>query len=181
MVVFDALPGVREVLLDPLLPDNFPEKNTSVLHDLPRIHDVICLQEIHGKNEFLQAIQVLVLQFRLYGTFVPNNVSAGGSAICIHESLLPDRANVTHVITCVWRSHRVTSTSVNQRKEGSTSGTKPSRMVMRGRLPFSGPSSLLKLRSPTFQGKILQPMVPHARSRIDRAFIYFLVATFLPE
>ena len=38
-------------------------------------NDIICLQETHGKDEFLQAIQVLVPQFRLFGTFVPNNVS----------------------------------------------------------------------------------------------------------
>ena len=43
----------------------------------------ICLQETHRKDEFLQAIQVLVTQFRMFGTFTPNNVNAGGSAILV--------------------------------------------------------------------------------------------------
>ena len=71
-------------------------------------NDVICRQGIHGKDEFLQAIQVLVPQFRLFGTFIPNKKSAGGSAICIHKSLLPDGAIVTHVITCQVCDHIVT-------------------------------------------------------------------------
>ena len=69
---------------------------------------MICPQEVHGKDEFLQAIQVLVPQFRLFGTFIPNNLSAGGSIICIHESLLPDGGIVTHMITCQGRDHMVT-------------------------------------------------------------------------
>ena len=69
---------------------------------------MICLQELHGKDEFLQAVQVLVPQFLLFGTFIPNKLGAGGSAICIHKSLLPDGAIVTHVITCQGRNHIVT-------------------------------------------------------------------------
>ena len=50
--------------------------------------DIICLQEAHGKDEFLQAIQVLAPRFRLFGTFFPDNENAGGSAsFCIHEDL----------------------------------------------------------------------------------------------
>ena len=30
-------------------------------------NDVICLQEVHGKDEFFQANQTLVPQFRLFG------------------------------------------------------------------------------------------------------------------
>ena len=47
--------------------------------------DVICLQEVHGKNEFLQAIQVWAPRFRLFSTSIPGNENAGGSAICIHK------------------------------------------------------------------------------------------------
>ena len=65
------------------------------------------MSSIHGKEELLQAIQVLVPQFRLYGTFKLNNVNAGGSAICIHEDLLPDGAMVTYVVTCQGRDHTV--------------------------------------------------------------------------
>ena len=66
-----------------------------------------CLQEVHGKDEFLQAIQVLAPQFRFFGTFLPDNENAGGSAICIHRDLFPEEALVTHSITCHGRDHLV--------------------------------------------------------------------------
>ena len=72
---------------------------------LTEINNVICLQEVHGKDQFLQAIQVLAPRFRLCGTFRPGNASAGGSAICTHKDLLPDDAVVTHVVTCQGRNH----------------------------------------------------------------------------
>ena len=65
------------------------------------------LQETHGKDEFLQAIQVLAPRFRLYGTSIPNNANAGGSGTCIHKDLLPDEALVTRVVTCHIRDHIV--------------------------------------------------------------------------
>ena len=68
----------------------------------------MCLQESHGKDEFLHAIQVLVSQFRLVGTFIPDKIDAGGSAICIHESFLPDGAIATQVIACQGRDHIAT-------------------------------------------------------------------------
>ena len=64
------------------------ERKHAYLTRLARNNDVICLQETHGKGEFLQAGQVLVLQFRLFGTFTPSNVNAGGSAILICKNLL---------------------------------------------------------------------------------------------
>ena len=70
-------------------------------------NNMICLHEVHGKDEFLQAIQVLAPRFRLFGTFLPNNENAGGSAICIHRDLLPEEAIVTHVVTCQGRDHLV--------------------------------------------------------------------------
>ena len=63
-------------------------------------------RETHGKDEFLQA--VLHTQFRLFGTFMLNNVNAGGSAICIRRNLLPDHAVVSHVTTFEGRDHIVT-------------------------------------------------------------------------
>ena len=59
------------------------------------IINVICLQEVHGKDEFLQAIQVLAPRLKFFGTFIPGNENAGGSAICIHKDLLPEDAIVT--------------------------------------------------------------------------------------
>ena len=56
------------------------------------------LQEVHGKDEFLQAIQVLVPHFQFSGIFLPDNENVEGSAICIHE-------DVSHVNTCQGRDH----------------------------------------------------------------------------
>ena len=69
--------------------------------------NVICLQDVHGKNDFLQAFSGVGPRFRLFGTFIPGNENAGGSAICIHKDLLPEDAIVTHVITCQARDHVV--------------------------------------------------------------------------
>ena len=38
-------------------------------------------------------------QFWLYGVFIPNNLNAGGSVVCIHTNLLLEGAIVTHVVT----------------------------------------------------------------------------------
>ena len=62
---------------------------------------------MHGKDEFLQAFQVLAPRFRLFGTFLLDNENAGKPAICIHRDLLPEKAIVTHVVTCQGRDHLV--------------------------------------------------------------------------
>ena len=33
-------------------------------------NDIVCLQEIHGKDDVFHALQVLVPRFRPYGTFI---------------------------------------------------------------------------------------------------------------
>ena len=71
-------------------------------------NDINCLEETHGKDEFLQAVQVLFPQLRLFGTFTLKNFKAGGSAKFVHKNLLPDGAIVTHVTTCQGRDHTVT-------------------------------------------------------------------------
>ena len=53
-------------------------------------NDVVCFQETCGKDEFPQALQVLRTQFRMFVTFVPGNVNAGGSSIFIRENLLTE-------------------------------------------------------------------------------------------
>ena len=84
MAVFGALLGIREGLIGSHASSQLSrEKKHNYLTRLAKNNDVFCLQETHGKDEFLQAIQALAPQFRLDGTFVPNNVSAGGSAMCI--------------------------------------------------------------------------------------------------
>ena len=70
-------------------------------------NNILCLQEVHGKDEYLQAIQVLAPRFWFFDIFIPDNENAGGSAICIHRDLLPEEAIVTHLITCQGRDHLV--------------------------------------------------------------------------
>ena len=48
-------------------------------------NNIICLEEVLGKDEFLQAIKVLAPRFRLFGTFLPDNENAGGSASYLHS------------------------------------------------------------------------------------------------
>ena len=70
-------------------------------------NNILCLQEVHGKDEYLQAIQVLAPRFWFFGTFIPVNENAGGSAICIHRDILPEEAIVTHLMTCQGCDHLV--------------------------------------------------------------------------
>ena len=84
------------------------ESKLNYLQKLLDHNNIICLQEVLGKDEFLQAIQVLAPRFRLFGTFLPDNENAGGSAICIHRNLLPEDTLVTHVVTSQGRDHLVT-------------------------------------------------------------------------
>ena len=56
---------------------------------------------------FLQALQVQHTQFRMFGTFIPKNVNAGGSAVLIRKNLLSENVVVTHEITCQGRDHIV--------------------------------------------------------------------------
>ena len=77
-------------------------------------NNILCLQEVQGKDEYLQAVQVLAPRFRFFGTFNPGNENAGGSAICIHKELLPEDAIVTHMITCQGRDHIVSIQSGRQ-------------------------------------------------------------------
>ena len=64
--------------------------------------NILCLQEVHGKDEYLQTIQVLAPRFCFFFwyLFFTENENVGGSAICIHRDILPEEATVTHLITC---------------------------------------------------------------------------------
>ena len=70
-------------------------------------NNILCLQEVHGRDEYLQAIEVLAPRFRFFGTSFRGNENAGGSAVCIHLDLLLEEAIVTHLITCQGRDHNV--------------------------------------------------------------------------
>ena len=50
---------------------------------------------------------MLAPRFRFFGTLIPDNEIARGSAICIHRDLLLEEAIVTHVVTCQVRDHLV--------------------------------------------------------------------------
>ena len=103
----DVLLGTPGVLVGSVF--SRQRKRESKLIYLKRLFDtiIICLQGVHGKDEFLQAIQVFAPRFRLFGTFLPDNDNAGGSAICIHRNLLPLNALVTYVVTCEGCDHLV--------------------------------------------------------------------------
>ena len=105
----DVLLGTPGASLDLFSPDKGTgSSNSNILKKkLLDNNNIICLQEVHGKDEFLQSIQVLFPRFRLFGTLLPDNENAGGSAICIHRDLLPEEAIVTHLITCHGRDHLV--------------------------------------------------------------------------
>ena len=105
MVVFGALLGTRGLFGSPASSQLSRNKKHIYLIRLAHNNDILCLQGAHGNEEFLQAIQVMLPQFLLHGTFVPINASAGGSAICIHKNLLSEGAIVAHVITCQGRDH----------------------------------------------------------------------------
>ena len=83
------------------------ELKLKYLKRLFHANNILCLQEVHGKDEYLQAIQVLAPRFLFFGTFIPDKENARGSAICIHRDLLPEGAIVSHVITRQVRDHLV--------------------------------------------------------------------------
>ena len=103
----DVLFGTPGVSLDLFSPNKNREFKLKYLRMLFDNNNILCLQEVHGKDEYLQAIQVLAPRFRFFGTFIPDNENAGGSAICIHRDLLPEEAIVTHLVTCQGRDHLV--------------------------------------------------------------------------
>ena len=71
---YDVLLGTPGALLDQFSPDKGIENsNSNISKKLLDHNNIICLQEVHGKDEFLQAIQVLAPRFRLFGTFLPVN------------------------------------------------------------------------------------------------------------
>ena len=91
------------------------ERKHNYFGRLTKNNDIICLQEIHGKDEFLHAHQVLAPRIQLFGTLIPNNANAGGSAKCFHKDLMPGDAVVAHVVTCQGRDHIVNIRSGCQR------------------------------------------------------------------
>ena len=108
MEVCDVLLGTPGVSLDRFFHRRRNrEPKLKYLRKLFDNSNILCLQEVHGKDEYLQALQVLAPRFRFCGTFIPGNENAGGSAICIHKDLLPEDALVTHMITCQGRDHIV--------------------------------------------------------------------------
>ena len=97
-VISSALRGIREFLLDPVFFTIFQGKETQLLQTALPEHEFVCFQELHGKDELLQAVQVVASRFRPHGTFIPKNVNAGGPAICIQKDFLLDDALVTHIV-----------------------------------------------------------------------------------
>ena len=92
--LLDAVLGMREGSSSaPLLVRKTPGNgHMLVSRALPETMTSFVFQETHGKDVFFLAVQILVSQFRLFGTFTLNNVNAGGSAVLIYQNLLPDGA-----------------------------------------------------------------------------------------
>ena len=82
----DVLLGTPGSLLDLFSPDRRTESSNSNIKNLFDAN-ILCLQEVRGKDEYVQAIQVLAPRFRFFGSFTPQNANAGGSAICIHKDI----------------------------------------------------------------------------------------------
>ena len=73
----DVLLGTPEALLDLFFPDKETESSSSNISKYS-LQPTTCLQEVHGKYEYLQAIQVLASRFRFFGTLIPDYENAGG-------------------------------------------------------------------------------------------------------
>ena len=114
--VCGVLLGTPKVSLDRFLPSRRTENSVKYLKKLFDNNNILCLQEVRGRDEYLQAIQVLAPRFLFFwvGNFFPGNENAGGSAICIHKDMLPEEAIVTHLITCQGRDHTVNIQSGRQ-------------------------------------------------------------------
>ena len=90
MAVSDVFPGTLGVWIGFFLTGRKEAKTFIISDDLSKTTISSAFLNYMGKDEFLQAIQVLALRFRLYGTFLPCNANAGGSAICIPLDPLSD-------------------------------------------------------------------------------------------
>ena len=82
----------------------FREQKESYLWRLAGEKTSFASRKMHGKDEFVQALQVLHTQFRMFCLFVLGNVLA--DRLFFHENLLPDHAIVTRVMTCQGRGPR---------------------------------------------------------------------------
>ena len=95
--VCDVLLGTLGVSLDRVFPS---QKNRELkLKYFRKFFDnnnILCLQEFHGKDEYLPAIQVLAPRFKFFAPFHFWKRECRGSAICIHKELPPEDAIVTH-------------------------------------------------------------------------------------
>ena len=73
--VCGALLGTPGASLDLFSPVRNKESKLNYLKKL--LDNNICLQEVHGKDEFLQAIQLLAPRFRFFCTFLPAKENVG--------------------------------------------------------------------------------------------------------
>ena len=72
-----VLLGTPGVSLDLFSPNKRTESsNSNISKDSLNPTTFLRLQEVHGKDEYLQAIRVLAPRFRFFGTFIPDNENA---------------------------------------------------------------------------------------------------------
>ena len=91
--VCGVLLGKPEVSLDLFLPNRSNRDfKLKYLKKLFATNNILCLQEVH---------------LGFFGTFIPENENAGGSAICSDRDILLEEAIVTLLITCQGLDHLV--------------------------------------------------------------------------
>ena len=100
--------NTRGLIGSPASPQLSREKKHICLTRHAKNNDVICLQESHGRMNSYRLFRYWSHNSGYLAHSYRTKKSAGGSAICIHKSLLPNGAIVTHVITCQGCDHIVT-------------------------------------------------------------------------
>ena len=97
----DVLLGIPGCLLDLFSPHKGTENSNSNISKISWTTSFVSRKYMERTSFFKLS------RCWLFGTFLPDNENAGGSAICIHRDLLPEEAIVTHVVTGQGRDHPV--------------------------------------------------------------------------
>ena len=94
--------NTRGLIGSPFSAQSSRERKHDYFIRLTKNNDIVCLQEIHGKDKFSRLFRNWPRDSGYMVRFIPKKVNAGGSAICSHKDLLPDEAMVT---PCQVRDH----------------------------------------------------------------------------
>ena len=108
MEVCGVLLGIPGVSFDRFFPSRRTENSNSNISRscLTTTTSYVSRRYMEGTSIF-RLFRCWLSDFGFFGTFIPGNENAGGSAICIHKDIPPEEAVVTHLITCQGRDHLV--------------------------------------------------------------------------